>query len=55
MLPIPAYVRRGKRGNLRRESDNRGPAARHGTHDRGCLGMGRQTKAPALAPKWRVS
>lgn len=52
MLPIPAYVRRGGKPGPRRESDNRGHAARHRAHGRGCLGtVERADEGPAPSPE----
>ena len=52
MLPIPAYVRRGGKPQPRRESDNRGHAARHRAHGRACLGTVERTdEGPAPSPE----
>jgi len=52
MLPIPAYVRPGGKRRSRRESDNRGHAARHGA--RACgrqSGVKRAVEDPAPLPE----
>jgi DNA-binding response OmpR family regulator len=52
MLPIPAYVRPGGKPRSRRESDNRGHAARHGDHACGRQsGVERAGEDPAPSPE----